>query len=152
MEWFAQNTHWVWLIAGILFMALEIFGASGYLLVAGISASILAFASYLFPDMALKWQLLLFGFNLVAFAIALTVWFRTRDKASLGVDVGKPGSDLIGSIHHLQNPLVFGRSKIRLQDANWDVSCPGFDELDVGTAVRIVEVHGRNLIIEKVDS
>lgn len=149
MQWFVENTHWAWMIAGVVLVILEIFGAGGYLIVAGITAVILALVTYFFPELGFKWQLAFLGLTLVVNAVLLTRWFRKYDKTSQSIDVGKPGGDLIGRTVVLQNDIVNHESKIRLQDANWDVSCRE-EAIASGGRVQISDVKGRTLIVTPV--
>jgi hypothetical protein len=149
MAWISQNLHWAWLTAGLVLMILEIFGASGYLLISGLAATTVALATYVNPELAPKWQLLLLGFSAVVMAAAVTFWFRKMDKTSQTIDVGKPGSDLVGKTVRLTAPIKDHESRIRLQDANWDLRCE-LASLPEGEAVLIQDVQGRTLLVKAV--
>ena len=143
---FLQNlNYWDWLALGTVLLILEVFGAGGYLLWAGIAAIIVGAVTFLIPGLAWTLQFPLFG--VLAILTALYWWKRQRGAiaSSDQPDLNHRGHELIGRTFVVQQAIVGGRGKIKVGDGVWMVTGP---DADVGTRVRVTAQNGTVLSVE----
>lgn len=98
IEFFETMQFWHWIILAIVLIALEILGATGFLLGTVMAAFELALISYIWPDLSWQKQLGLFA----VLSIACSVWFWYRFK-SFSQDTDHPklndrAAQLIGRV------------------------------------------------------
>lgn len=143
-----QVEFWYWLILGVAFIALEIFAPGAILMWFGFGALITGFVLWVFPDMALALQILLFA---LVSGISVLLWrqskfFREEATPSDDPTLNNRLNSHIGKEYTLTEAIVNGRGAIRFSDSNWRVQ--GKD-MPAGTRVRIIAVDGIQFIVEK---
>ena len=103
----------------------------------GIGAAIAGVLMFLSPDTMLIWQL-----PLIALFVLLAPLFSDWAYAFKTAISEPPGKRFIGQVVTLTNPIVDGKTTIRLNNQNWSLSgqdCPA------GSQVKIIGVNGRML-------
>ncbi|MGU9858042.1 NfeD family protein [Pseudomonas sp. LF245] len=140
-------SFWDWLALGTVLLILEVFGAGGYLLWMGIAAAAVGVIKFLVPSLGLEWQLLLFA--VLSLLTALAWWKRLRSSAKPSDQPGlnERGSELVGRIFVVHQPIIDGRGKVKVGDGVWMVTGP---DSPVGAQVRVVGQDGVILKVETV--
>ncbi len=145
MPWFEQATAWHWWILGVVFIILEIFSPAAFFLWLGIAAGLVGFVLLGIPDLSWEYQLLAFAiFSMVSILLSR----RYLDTHPIQTDqpkLNRRGEQYINRVFTLEEPVVDGFGKIRVDDSTWKVEgndCP------VGTKVRVTGVNGVVLQIE----
>ncbi len=131
---------WVWWILGLVLLAAELALPGVFLVWIGIAAlatGILSLA--LWEASYWTWQLQVLVF--AALAILATFLGRrylagTDNNASDEPLLNQRTASLVGRTATLQEPIVNGRGRIRLDDTFWSVKGP---DLPVGATVEVVE-------------
>lgn len=138
---------WYWLILAAVLFTLEIFAPGAILMWFGFGAALTGLILWLVPDLALAWQLLLFGASSLLSLLAWrqSPWFR--DPPSPEPELNNRLLSQIGKQYVLNEPIVQGSGSIRIGDSSWRVR--GTD-LPAGTRVKIVGVEGIILLVEAV--
>ena len=128
-------------------MILEVFGAGGYLLWAGIAGIIVGVLTFLIPGLSWTLQLPLFG--VLAILTAVYWWRRQRGTVDSGdqPNLNRRGHELIGRTFVVQQAIVEGRGKIKVGDSVWMAVGP---DAPVGTPVRVTAQNGAVLSVEIV--
>ena len=103
----------------------------------GIGAAIAGIFMFLSPDTMLVWQL-----PLIALFVFLAPLFSDWLYAFKTAISEPPGKRFIGQVVTLTTPIVEGKTSIRLNNQNWQLS--GQDS-PVGSQVKIIGVNGRML-------
>ena len=145
MEWINEIIYWHWLILAVALIILEIIIPGAYFLWMGISAVVVGAAMFVFPQMAILVQVLIFA---ILSVITVMLYRSYRKKNPLVTDepaLNRRGEKYIGQSFTLKEPIVNGVGNIKVDDSTWKIK--GFD-IDAGETVRVVAVEGTTLIVE----
>ena len=145
MEWINDIVYWHWLIIAVALIILEILIPGAYFLWMGISAAVVAGAMFVFPQMPILVQILIYA---VLSVITVVMYKSYRKKNPLVTDepaLNRRGEQYIGRSFTLKEPIVNGEGKIIVDDTTWKVA--GMDML-AGMTVRVVAVEGSTLKVE----
>ncbi|MEH6542199.1 NfeD family protein [Halopseudomonas sp.] len=148
-----ELAYWHWLVLGIALVIIEIVLPSFTIFWFGLGAIIVGIVLWLFPDMALVVQLLIWLVASCGFAL---FWFKALkpkmiDKTSAGIAresaIGEAGQVI-------KAPMAERRGMIRfttpvLGSDEWEFICE--QDVSVGDRVFIKEFSGNTLIVVKLD-
>lgn len=140
-------TPWHWWVLAVLLIILEIVTPGVFLLWLGLASAIVGGLLWLWPGMDWQWQLL--GFALLGVFNILLVrrYLSFRPIQTDQPRLNRRGEQYIDRIFALDEPIINGFGKIRVDDSIWKVE--GADA-PVGTRVRVVGVDGALLKVEFV--
>ena len=142
---------WSWWIVGFVLLAAELIAPGVFLIWIGLAALVIGVVSLFFWEAALwAWQLqlVLFAALSVVFALLGRRYFGRNRAVSDEPFLNQREASLVGRTATLQEPIVEGRGRIRLDDTWWPVNG---EDLPAGTRVRIASARGRSLTIEPID-
>ena len=145
MEWINEIIYWHWLILAVVLIILEILIPGAFFLWTGISALVVGAAMFVFPQMSILVQVLIFA---ILSVITVMMYRSYRKKNPLVTDepaLNRRGEKYIGQSFTLKEPIVNGVGRIKVDDSSWKIK--GFD-IDAGETVRVVAVEGTTLIVE----
>ncbi len=145
MEWINNIIYWHWLILSVALIILEILMPGAYFLWMGISAAIVGGAMFVFPQMPILVQVLIFA---VLSVITVVMYKSYRKKNPLVTDepaLNRRAEQYVGQSFTLTEPIVNGEGKIKVDDSTWKIT--GAD-IDAGETVRVIAVEGSTLIVE----
>jgi membrane protein implicated in regulation of membrane protease activity len=142
-----QFGPWAWIIAGLLFLGLEIVAPGNIFVWFGLAAILTGVAAFL---AGLGWQLelLIFCLSAVAFVLLGRRAFSRESSPGERPFLNDRSRRLVGQSYVLAEPIVNGRGKIRVDDTNWRVFGP---DLPSGTRVRVAAADGTLLTVEPVE-
>ncbi|MDA8562089.1 NfeD family protein [Gammaproteobacteria bacterium] len=147
MEYLTHLTYWHWLTFGVILLVLEIIsGSSGFILWMAFGAGFVGILVWIFPG--LEWTVQLISFSL--FSILTVIGWRLYLKKH-PIETDKPtlnrrGEQYIGRIFTLDDPVINGMGKVRVDDSSWRIRC---DDSPAGQKVKIIGVDGVILIAKK---
>jgi hypothetical protein len=146
MGFFASMGVWNWFILGTLLMIAEALVPGTFMLWLGLAAIAVGALALVIP---MPWQ-----FQLVAFAVlsiaSLLAWRKFRrssDETSDKPFLNRRAEALVGRQFTLEKPIVQGVGSVRVDDTIWRITGP---DCPAGSSVRVSQVDGANLIVEKV--
>ncbi len=146
MEWFEVLTPWHWLTAAVILIVIEMMMGSYFLLWVGFAAAATALVQWLF---AIQWQAQMMVFFLLSLA-SIVAWYYYAKK-NPDVDpmpnLNRRGRQYIGRTFNLSHAIINGVGKINVNDTTWKVEG---DDMPKGTQVKVVDINGTVLKIEKV--
>jgi len=145
MDWINDIIYWHWLILAVVLIILEILMPGAYFLWMGVSAAIVGGAMFVFPQMPILVQVLIFA---VLSVITVVMYKSYRKKNPFVTDepaLNRRGEQYIGRNFTLREPIVNGEGKIKVDDTTWKIT--GRD-IDAGETVRVVAVEGSTLVVE----
>ncbi len=127
--------HW-WVVAGVCFV-LEVLVMGFFFLWFGVSAVIVGAVTMMVP--ALSWQIqgVLWAVLAVIGALGWRV-YQKKHPNTFETDepfLNKRGGQYVGRVFALEEPIVNGFGKIRVDDSHWKVSCP--QDLPAGAKIRV---------------
>jgi inner membrane protein len=133
---------WTWWIAGLVLLALEIFVPGNVFVWLGIAAIVTGAVALLG---AFGWQVDLIVFGVLALALVIVGRrYFARAAGSEEPLLNQRATRLIGAVHVLSEPIVDGRGRLRIADANWLIAGP---DLPSGTRIRITGHDGSVLSV-----
>ena len=145
MEWINNIIYWHWLILAVALIILEILMPGAYFLWMGISAAAVGGAMFIFPEMPLLTQILIFA---VLSVITVMIYKTHKKKNPVVTDepaLNRRGEQYLGRSFTLSEPIVNGMGKVKVDDSTWKVT--GTD-MEVGATVRVVAVDGTTFKVE----
>ena len=145
MEWINSIIYWHWLILAVALIILEILMPGAYFLWMGISAAAVGGAMFIFPEMPLLTQILIFA---VLSVITVMIYKTHKKKNPVVTDepaLNRRGEQYLGRNFTLTEPIVNGMGKVKVDDSTWKVT--GAD-MEVGVTVRVVAIDGTTFKVE----
>jgi len=149
MEWTNNIIYWHWLILAVVMIILEMLVPGAYFLWMGVSAIFVGALMYVFPEMVFLIQILIFA---VLSVISVVMYKSYRKRNPIVTDepaLNRRGEQYIGRTFTLEEPIVNGEGRIKVDDSTWKIS--GVD-MEAGASVRVVATEGTTLIVEESTS
>ena len=138
-QFLAGLEFWHWLVLGVALTIIEVFAAGAYFLWLGISAGIVGVVLWLVPGLDWQYQLLLFAILSVASVVTARRYLTMHPLESDEPNLNLRGHQYVDRTFTLEEPVINGRGKIRVDDSTWKISC---DDCEAGTKVVINGVDG----------
>jgi membrane protein implicated in regulation of membrane protease activity len=138
-------THWTWWIIGAVLVILEVFAPGAVFLWMGVAAGVVGVVVLIFPGLGWEYQLIVFAVLAVA---SIAVFRRYLKTSPIGTDrptLNRRGSQYIGRVFTLGEPIVDGRGRLHVDDTMWKIEGP---DLSSGTQVRVTGIDGVVLKVE----
>lgn len=141
---FSAHGPWLWIIAGVVLLVLEVLSPGVFMLWLGLAALVVGVLSFLI-DWSWQWQGVAF---VVLAAAAFPIWRRISQRAPPPNDqpfLNQRGEALVGRVFTLEKPIVDGHGTIVVDDTIWRAKGP---DLTTGSRVRVARTEGALLIVE----
>ncbi len=140
--------HW-WVIAGI-FLVLEVLSMSFFFLWLGVAAVLIGGILMVAPDMSWQIQFSLWAGIALAGAIGGRAYKKKNPNAIKSDEphLNKRGDQYIDRTFTLEEPIVNGFGKVKVDDSIWKVECEA--DLEAGSKVKVTAVDGTVLQVEAV--
>lgn len=135
---------WVWIVVGIILLALELAIPGGFLLWLGVAGIITGLAS-LFQPISWPFQFLIFGGLSLVLIVAWMRYFKGRDQASDKPLLNRRAHVFIGHEAVLDEPISNGFGRLSLGDSIWRIAGP---DMPAGRRVRVISADGAVLNVE----
>jgi membrane protein implicated in regulation of membrane protease activity len=146
MDWFNQIEFWYWLIAAVIMIILEMVLPAAYFLWMGVSAFVVGLLLYLVPTMPLLIQVVIFG----VLSIVTLILYKRHQKANPIVNdepnLNRRGEQYVGRLFTLEEAIVNGVGKVKVDDSIWKVSCS--TDMPAGMKVRVISIDGTIFNVE----
>jgi membrane protein implicated in regulation of membrane protease activity len=135
---------WAWIIAGVVFLALELAVPGAFMMWLGIAALLVGVISLL---VVWSWQWQFVAFAVFAL-ISVPLWRRFARRVEPPSDsplLNRRAEALVGRIFTLEKPIVDGTGSVRIDDTIWRVHGP---DRPAGSRVKVTHADGANLAVE----
>jgi len=140
--------YWHWWVLGLVLLILEVFAPGAFFLWLAIAAGLVGGALLMFPDLGWQTQLLLFSALGVVSVVAGRTWLRRHPISTDQPTLNRRGEQYIGRVFTLDEPVVNGQGKIRVDDTTWKIHG---EDCALGTRVRVIGVDGTVLQVDLAD-
>lgn len=135
---------WSWLLLGLILIALETIIPGVHFLWFGLAAFVIGLmASLLGPTFPFAWQLTAFALLSVATVFLVKRLAGPAPHAHLP-DINAPGSEFIGRVVTVEDPIEKGRGKVRAGDTVW---LAVGEDAPRGAKVTVTGVSGTALVV-----
>lgn len=146
-ELFAQIVFWHWLAFALVLGILDVVLGVNFLFVwCGLAAALVGVLLLLIPKLGWELQFLVFGIGVLASLVGWRYLNKRAAKQSDQPQLNRRARQYIGRTFTLDVAIVNGRGKVKVDDSQWVVE--GSD-MEVGTNVKVVDVDGVVLKVEK---
>ena len=135
---------WVWIVAGVVLLAIELVVPGGFFLWLGVAGIITGLAS-LFQPIDWPFQFLIFGGLSLILIVAWMRYFKGRDQQSDRPLLNRRADAFLGHEAVLDEPIRNGFGRLSLGDTIWRVAGP---DLPAGARVRVTGADGAVLRVE----
>lgn len=147
MELFDKLVYWHWLVLSVVLIALEIFSPGVFMLWLGLAAAITGLVLLVIPDLMWQIQFLLFAIFSVVSILAARYWLKKHaDDETDQPLLNRRGEQYVGRIFSLEEAIVNGQGKIRVDDTIWKAQG---EDSEVGAQVKVTGVDGVVLLVER---
>lgn len=148
IDWFDHLLYWHWLVAGGVLVILEMLLPGVFFLWLGIAAGIVGVTLWIWPGLPWMWQVVLFS---VLSIVSILAWLRVLRRHPVQSDqptLNRRGQAYVGRVFTLEQPIVNGQGKIRVDDTTWKIHG---EDAPAGGKVRVAGVEGTVLRVAPVD-
>lgn len=142
----SQASHWHWWILALLLLVLEVFVPGTFFLWMGISAIFTGLLALLLP-IGGEIQFLLFAALSVVSVTLGRAYIKKRPIETDQPNLNRRGAQYVGRTFTLNEPIVHGYGKIRVDDSTWKIE--GADT-PAGSQVKVIGVDGVVLKVERI--
>jgi len=146
INWIASYGPWVWVVVGVVLLALELVIPGGFLLwlgIAGILTGIVAF----FQPIDWPFQFLIFGGLSLVLIVVWMRYTKGRERVTDRPFLNRRADVFIGHEAVLDEPIRDGFGRLALGDTMWRIAGP---DLPAGQRVRVVSADGAVLKVVAV--
>ena len=135
-----------WAALAVVLFAAEALAPGAFMLWMGFAAAAVFLAVWAFDGFSVLMQVVLFiMLSFVSIQIYRT-WFRQRGRQSDQPLLNRRAEQLVGRVVLLDQPIVNGSGRAKVDDAFWVVAGP---DLPAGSPVRVVAVDGMTLKVQE---
>ncbi|MGB3391830.1 MAG: NfeD family protein [Stenotrophomonas sp.] len=135
-----------WAALTVVLFAAEALAPGAFMLWMGFAAAAVFLAVWAFDGFSVLMQVVLFVvLSFVSIQIYRT-WFRQRGRQSDRPLLNRRAEQLVGRVVVLDQPIVNGSGRAKVDDAFWVVAGP---DLPLGSPVRVVAVDGMTLKVQQ---
>ena len=141
-------TFWHWWILAIALIIFEVFAPGAIFLWLGVAAGVVGVILMLIPSASWEWQLLIFS---IISVLSIVLWRKYLKDHPTETDqprLNRRGEQYVGRTFTLDEAMINGMGKIRVDDTTWKVSG---DDCASGTKVKVTGVDGVLLTVECLD-
>jgi inner membrane protein len=137
--------HWLWLVAGILLVALEALVPGIYFLWIGVAAIATGLITFVLP-LPLPMQLVVASvLGIASIYVGNLIQKRQKDEVTDSPFLHERGKAMIGKVFVLEQAISQGAGAVRVGDSVWRVTGP---DIDAGARVRVTGIDGGTLMVE----
>lgn len=143
----AEFWHW-WALALVLIVLEVTMLGAFFLLWVGIAAAAVGLSLLIVPELGWQMQLIIWGGLSV---LAIAGWHRYREMRPVETDqplLNQRGAQYIGRIFTLEEDIVNGQGKIKVDDSIWSVQST--EDFKAGTKIKVIALSGTVLDVEAV--
>ena len=132
-----EIVFWHWWAAAIVFVVIEVFAPGAIFLWLGVSAGVVGALLLVLPEMTWQVQMLVFAALSISTIVGWRVFQKANPAATDQPALNRRGEQYVGRTLTLDEPIVNGQGKIRVDDTTWKVEG---DDMPAGTRVTVIGV------------
>jgi len=141
-----QIQFWHWWVAAFVFLIIEIFAPGVVFLWLAIAAGLVGFILLALPETTWQVQILAFAVLSVIAVYGGRTYLKNRPIETDRPNLNRRGEQYVGRLFTLQEPVVNGLGKIKVDDSIWKIE--GEADLPTGAQVKVTSVEGTILKVE----
>lgn len=139
VEFEFEPVFWHWLVLGLVLGIVELLAPGTFFLWLGVSAGLVGLLILVFPKIGWEYQVLWFSVLAVISVVLSRRYLKSRPIESDHPLLNRRGQQYVGRVFTLEEPIVNGQGKIRVDDSTWKIKGP---DCDAGSKVEVAGVDG----------
>lgn len=139
-----QLQFWHWLVLAVLLTIVEVIAPGTFFVWMGVSAAVVGLLLWLLPGLGWEFQVLLFALISVASVILWRFVQKRHPTQTEQPLLNRRGEQYVGRVFTLEEPIVNGQGKIRVDDSTWKIQG---EDCDAGTKVVVSSAEGVVLLV-----
>jgi hypothetical protein len=139
---------WHWLVLALVLVGVEPFVPGTFFLWMGISAVAVGLLLWQLPALSVETQLLAFAVLSVATIVASRRYLQRHPLESDHPLLNRRAARYVGQTFTLQEPIVNGRGRLRVDDGMWRIEG---EDCAAGSVVAVTGVDGTTLRVSRRD-
>jgi hypothetical protein len=143
-----EIVFWHWWAAAIVFVVIEVFAPGAIFLWLGVSAGVVGALLLVLPAMTWQIQMLVFAVLSISAIVGWRVFQKANPTQTDQPSLNRRGEQYVGRTLTLDEPIVNGQGKIRVDDTTWKVEG---DDMPAGTRVTVIGVDSVVLKVAPVE-
>ncbi|MGI9287966.1 MAG: NfeD family protein [Pseudomonadales bacterium] len=145
MPFFEQLVFWHWLVLALILLVLELFAPAAFFIWISAAAAFVGLLLFIVP--VLSWQLQFVIFSVVAIASVFVGrrYLRKQSQTDGDSTLNRRGEQYVGRIFTLDEPIMNGTGRVRVDDSYWRVIGP---DLAPGAKIKVNSVEGASFVVE----
>jgi membrane protein implicated in regulation of membrane protease activity len=143
-----EIVFWHWWAAAIVFVVIEVFAPGAIFLWLGVSAGVVGALLLVLPAMTWQIQMLVFAVLSISAIVGWRVFQKANPTQTDQPSLNRRGEQYVGRTLTLDEPIVNGQGKIRVDDTTWKVEG---DDMPGGVRVTVIGVENVVLRVAPVE-
>ena len=149
MDWLNEIAFWHWLIAAVVLITLEMIVLPAvYFLWMGIAAGIVGLLMLAMPGMPILAQIVIFTVFAVVSLVCHKRYLKKNPPSTDEPNLNRRGEQYVGRTFSLEEAIVNGVGKIKVDDSIWKVMG---DDMEEGAKVKVTGVDGTVFKVEAAE-
>lgn len=145
---FSQLVFWHWFALALMLGIIDVtLGANFFFVWCGVSATLVGLILLVIPSLKWEYQFLIFGIGVMMSLVFWRQYLKSHSHDQDASTLNRRSAQYIGRVFMLEDAIINGRGKVRVDDTLWRVEGP---DLPVGQKVKVVSVDGVVLKVEGV--
>ena len=142
-----QIEFWHWWILALIFVLAEILAPGVFLIWLGAASAVVGAVLLAFPETLWQIQFLIWGVISIATVVLSRIYLRKNPIETDRPTLNRRGEQYLGRQFTLEEPVVNGLGKIRVDDSTWKIEAE--EDLPAGTKITVTGIEGT---VFKVDA
>ncbi len=139
---------WHWWTLGVLLLIVELLAPGMFFIWMGESAFVVGAILWLVPTLDTEYQVMLFSALSLLSILVFRRFLKWRPIISDHPLLNQRTAQYVGRVFTLEEPIVNGRGKIRVDDSSWRVEG---EDCAAGARVRVIDAEGVILKVERTE-
>lgn len=139
---------WHWWTLGVLLLIVELLAPGMFFIWMGESAFVVGAILWLVPTLDTEYQVMLFSALSLLSILVSRRFLKWRPIISDHPLLNQRTAQYVGRVFTLEEPIVNGRGKIRVDDSSWRVEG---EDCAAGARVRVIDAEGVILKVERTE-
>ena len=135
-----QLQDWHWVVLALALMMLEVLAPGVFFMWMGIAAGLVGGMLWLLPGLSWEIQISLFALLSVISVVIGKKWLDRHPLNTEEPTLNRRGSQYINRIYTLDEPIVNGRGRLKVDDTIWRISSN--TDCAAGAQVKVLAVDG----------
>jgi inner membrane protein len=143
----SQLVYWHWFALALILGILDVtIGANFFFVWCGGAAAVVALLMLVIPTMTWEYQFLIFGIGVMGSLLFWRHYLKVHSSDKQTSTLNRRAAQYVGRVFTLEDPIVNGRGKVRIDDTLWRVEG---EDRQAGEKVKVIGVDGVVLKVEK---